>query len=314
MANPDFSIIITSYNVKDYIDRAIQSALSQESVLLEIICVDDASTDGTWEILQSYKDERIRTFRLNDNSGPSVARNYAIAHATGKYIAVLDGDDILLPGRMKRILETTRSQECDICIDNLTVFNEADNAKKPMFDPARLKRLNPLSLTEFILGNQLFKNGYTLGYTKPVLNREFLKSNELHYDPEIRIGEDYCLLAAALAKGAHCIILAEEGYQYTVRKGSISHRLTLQDVTRMQELDAKLWAQHTLSSTAQSAQQQRSNGLKRAAYFLQLVDAIKTKDYVNACYIALRHPSCIWLLHMPISVRIKRLFSSSHAS
>src|SRR4051812_24856081 len=119
MKDIDVSVIITSYNIEGYISRAIESALGQKDVNVEVIVVDDASTDGTWDIISRYSGPYIKTRRLTDNGGPGVARNAAIAMATGKWIAVLDGDDAFEPGRLARLLRHPLCSQADIIVDNL---------------------------------------------------------------------------------------------------------------------------------------------------------------------------------------------------
>lgn len=305
MANPDVSIVITSYNVASYIARAAASALAQEGVTLEVIFVDDSSTDGTWETIQTLTDPRIKTLRLNANAGPSGARNAGFALANGRWIAVLDGDDAFLQGRLARLLK--QEKDADILLDNLEIVTEADGSRKPMFDTAFLTTRSPLSLSDFIDANHLFQRRHGLGYTKPLWRAEFLKAHALRYDEEIRIGEDYILLAEALACGARALIAPECGYAYTVRKGSISHRLTLEGIARMESADARLFSRRPLPQIAKAAQKRRQSSLDTGAAFLRLIDALKARNPIAALAIALKNPCALWLLHMPIGARLRRL-------
>lgn len=97
LAQPVLSVIIPAYNVEEFIRPAIDSVLSQSFRDLEVIVVDDGSTDSTVRRVAEVDDPRIRMItRLN--GGLSVARNTGIRVATGKYIALLDGDDVWFPG------------------------------------------------------------------------------------------------------------------------------------------------------------------------------------------------------------------------
>lgn len=89
------SVIIATKNGERFIERAIRSVLRQEGAELEVIVVDDASTDGTEDIVRSIaqEDARVRYFYKEKNEGPGKARNFAVAQAKGEYIAVLDDDD-----------------------------------------------------------------------------------------------------------------------------------------------------------------------------------------------------------------------------
>jgi glycosyltransferase involved in cell wall biosynthesis len=96
------SVIIPAYNHARYLGEAIESALAQSHSPLEVIVVDDGSTDETAEVLTRFGD-RIRTLRQR-NRGPSAARNAGIAAARGDYLAFLDADDLWLPRKLERQL------------------------------------------------------------------------------------------------------------------------------------------------------------------------------------------------------------------
>lgn len=92
---PFVSVITPSYNASEYIEDTIQSVLHQSHPHWEMIIADDCSTDGTRDILRQYeqKDERIRVVYLEKNGGAAAARNTALKHAKGRYVAFLDSDD-----------------------------------------------------------------------------------------------------------------------------------------------------------------------------------------------------------------------------
>lgn len=100
---PAISVITPAYNVAPYLAQTIESALSQTLSDLELIVIDDGSTDATFEIASGYArcDPRVRLFR-EPNRGISAARNHALRVATGSLIAILDGDDVWLPDYLER--------------------------------------------------------------------------------------------------------------------------------------------------------------------------------------------------------------------
>ena len=240
----DISVIIATYNVECYIERAINSALIQmdcaDAPAIEVIVVDDGSTDRTGKIVSRIGDPRLQCLQLPRNGGPGAARNAGIARASGRWIAILDGDDTFFPGRLARLIKLAAGQKADIVVDNLSVFRESDGASFPMFSPSRLARLPVLGLSGFITGNQSFMGGYALGYMKPVFSAGFLRQHGLCYQPDLRIGEDYLLLAQCLALGARCIVDPTAGYLYTSRAGSASHRLIKEDILRIIGNDKKI--------------------------------------------------------------------------
>ena len=97
------SAIMPAYNVRPYIADAVESVLSQADAAVELLVIDDGSTDGTAEYLADYaaRDSRLQ-LRTADHGGPNAARNLAIPRARGEYLTFLDGDDLLLPGAYAR--------------------------------------------------------------------------------------------------------------------------------------------------------------------------------------------------------------------
>lgn len=110
MASVRFSIIITFHNQREFIQDALASALSQRNEECEIIGVDDASTDGTAEILKQYVD-RITVECLDVNRGACGARNRGAALASGEYLVFLDGDDVFLPWALEVYQEIVEARK-----------------------------------------------------------------------------------------------------------------------------------------------------------------------------------------------------------
>lgn len=99
---PFFSVIIPTYNREKYILEAVDSVLGQTCGDLEVVVVDDGSKDGTETVMrEKCTDPRVRYFR-KENGGASAARNFAIEHATGEWLAFLDSDDLWRPGKLER--------------------------------------------------------------------------------------------------------------------------------------------------------------------------------------------------------------------
>ena len=115
MSNTFFSILVPVYNSEDYMDACIQSALNQTYKDFELVLVDDGSTDKSGSVCDRYaaEDSRIKVFH-KENEGPLLTREYAIEHASGKYLLFLDSDDSIMP----YALETLKKEiESDTGID-----------------------------------------------------------------------------------------------------------------------------------------------------------------------------------------------------
>src|SRR4051794_8106307 len=100
------SVITPAYNAAGFIQRAIDSALGQEGVAVEMVVADDGSQDDTLATVRALgeRDPRVRAVALEANGGPSKARNAALDAAGGEWVAILDADDAILPGRLRHML------------------------------------------------------------------------------------------------------------------------------------------------------------------------------------------------------------------
>ena len=132
--NGCISIIIPVYNVKNYLRECLDSVLSQTYKNLEIIVVDDGSTDGSSRLCDAYakKDTRIQVIHQN-NQGLSAARNTGLDAANGEFIAFLDSDDYLKKNAMEALLHGLLEFEGDICIGALQEV-DVDGKKKRVVD------------------------------------------------------------------------------------------------------------------------------------------------------------------------------------
>ena len=120
MQQPLISVIVPAYNLEDCLGRALDSILKQGIKNMEVIVVDDMSSDGTWELIKKYEknDNRIISIRMNHRSKPSGARNAALEVAKGKYIHFCDGDDAVPAKSYKVMLEVAEKQNVDIVTGN----------------------------------------------------------------------------------------------------------------------------------------------------------------------------------------------------
>lgn len=111
---PCISVVIPTHNRAELLSRAIHSVLVQTFADLELIVVDDASTDNTQELLRTISDKRLRIIRLETSGGACAARNVGIAHSRGQYIAFQDDDDEWFPEKLARQIEVFRKSDDDL--------------------------------------------------------------------------------------------------------------------------------------------------------------------------------------------------------
>lgn len=304
---PDVSFVIAAYNAEATLDRAIAGAIAQLGVTVEVIVVDDQSRDGTLDVARAYPEDIVKVVALPQNRGPGGARNAGLDFARGRWVAVLDSDDAVLPGRMAAMIARAEAAGAQIAVDNVQVVREDGTPDDTMFPADYLEGLREISLADYIEGNLVFESRFNLGYLKPVFLRRFLDENRLRYDEKLRIGEDYILLASALASGGRCAVEPTVGYVYHIRTGSISRVLELHHVEAMTRADAAFAAAYPMDSTAKAAFARRGRSLRKAASFLSLVKHIKARAPLKAIGAALRDPAAIGHLSMPIAVRLRRV-------
>lgn len=124
------SVIIPTYNREKTIKRAINSVLNQDYKDIEVIVVDDCSTDNTSNIVENIKDDRLRYIKLKKRDGACKARNVGIENATGKYIAFQDSDDVWKEDKLSVQLETLKLNKADIAVCNYLQINTRTGKRK----------------------------------------------------------------------------------------------------------------------------------------------------------------------------------------
>lgn len=126
MKRPEVSIVIPIFNVAPFLEKCLNSALRQTRKSIEIIAIDDASTDSSRAILENYarNDSRIRVLRNEKNRGTFATRARGVLESSGKYILNLDGDDELFPEILEKIYPIAETQRADILHFRMKNFSE----------------------------------------------------------------------------------------------------------------------------------------------------------------------------------------------
>lgn len=213
------SLIIPIYNIKDYLFECLRSAMNQSLKEIEIICVDDGSTDGSSEVLArlSSHDRRIKVIRKK-NEGLGSARNTGLERATGDYIVFLDGDDFLAEKACEVLYNVGKTFDSDVILMGVWNYYSRFDLSDSFQDSElyfSLKDKNPFTFSEF---PQLMR---THSVWSRVYKRSFLEENGLK-NPEQRFAEDmlFSYKVAVLAKKVS--VIPENLYFYRQnRKGSL---------------------------------------------------------------------------------------------
>ena len=197
------SVVMPIYNAYDYLRPAMDSVIDQTLREIEIICVEDGSTDHSLEILKEYQklDERIRIVTEN-NAGAGAARNKGLVRARGEYIIFLDADDFYEPTLIERMYNAAVKDELDITVVGYDIYN----SKHARFEHgAEEKHSHILSG-----GAVVSKNDHpdsilqcTTGYIWNKLFRtSFIREKELTFAPELYVFEDVYFVCIAMSLAA----------------------------------------------------------------------------------------------------------------
>ena len=113
---PDVSVIIPLYNAEKYIQTCVDSVLNQTLKNIEVIIIDDCSTDKSFELCKKLygEDKRVVLLQQEKNGGPGLARNSGIKRATGKYIAFTDSDDQMIPDTLLKMFNAAEKYNADV--------------------------------------------------------------------------------------------------------------------------------------------------------------------------------------------------------
>ena len=230
--NPEVSIIIPTYNSEAYITQALQSVFNQSYGNWEIIMVDNASGDSTVRLARRFRDKRLKIVENISNRGVSYSRNRGIKEAKGKWIALLDSDDWYAPQRLEKLLSVASQQEADLIADDLLLI---EDGQKRHWSSLLRENGSPTSSSvelidavKFVVSDRLpsitAKRNWSLGYTKPLIKREFLLRNNIWYREDVKVGEDFILYLQCLRQKAKFYLVTSPYYYYRTREVSLSTR------------------------------------------------------------------------------------------
>ena len=234
---PLVSVVMPVFNGEKYLAEAIESILSQTFTDFELLIVDDGSRDCSAEIIRGYekRDERIRFFQLECNSGTAVARNHAVAASIGTYITYMDCDDVCLPERLQKQVNVLQSKP--------EIGGVGTHAKVVDADLQKLYDLTPPERHALVLLAQYI--GEPFVHASVMLRRE-LPLSVGGYDVSMRNGSDSDLMTRLMGRTlftniAECLyIYRRHAGQSTSRKTAARDRDSL--LVRSRRLE-RLWGE-----------------------------------------------------------------------
>ncbi|MCQ2740077.1 MAG: glycosyltransferase, partial [bacterium] len=218
---PKTSIIIPAYNIEKYIKTTLESLLNQPFKDIEILCVDDCSTDNTCKIIEEIKDERIKLIKREKNQGAGSARNTALNLARGEYIAFVDGDDNIKENIFLECEKYFEKNPDLIIFGAETFYANKNKTKKGQYSYKKFP-------SKFSL-DKIYKY-HTISMNK-LYKKEFLKENNITFSTS-KTGEDQILFLKSMLLAKNIEIIKKDLYLYTKnRNGSLTNKAIKKDLS-----------------------------------------------------------------------------------
>lgn len=233
----DISVIVPVYNARNFVKYTVDSVLNQTLANIEVLLVDDCSTDGSPDFCRELygHDSRVKILQQPKNMGPGAARNTGIKNAQGKYIVFVDSDDELLPDMFSKMFDTAEKFSADIIHSTQFVYalpDEEGNIPLQLVDDNvqylhntiggdsydEVTRLSDDLAVRFDGWNERHINWSVCG---KMFRRDFLLDNDIFF-PEMKYAEDMIFCFACLFKSKNYVVLPGGGYVLRITGSSLS--------------------------------------------------------------------------------------------
>lgn len=219
------SIIVPVYNVKDYLEKCVNSILCQTLKEIEILLVDDGSTDGSDKICDSYAtlDKRVNVIHKK-NGGSTSARNAGLQVAKGEYIGFVDSDDWIEPEMYEVLLTRIEIDQSDVVISKKCYNHPKSEYTESISIPDGVyEKGNKTLLKNLIYSEDFCTRGITPNLCDKLFKKSILLKYQLQVDPRIKYGEDDVCVYSCLINADKITIVNQAFYHYRIREGSICH-------------------------------------------------------------------------------------------
>lgn len=220
MSSVKISVIVPVYNAEDYLAHCVGSVLSQPSGSVELILVDDGSTDKSGKICDDYAAQypNVRTIH-KENGGLSSARNAGLKMASGEYVFFLDADDWLGSSPLCELYDIARNIDCNFVrfrlkgSDKLPIFYGADaRLSEGLYDRERIME----ELYPYLICTENLTLGPVVAVWRSLYRKSFLEDNSLLFDETVRYSEDI-LFSSMLMTKTELFYYTESGFYYHYR-------------------------------------------------------------------------------------------------
>jgi len=224
------SVIIPAYNVEKYIPKTLKSLKNQTFKSIEVIVVNDGSTDNTRNVIINELVGADFDWKLIDqeNKGVSVARNTGIEIASGEYVHFLDGDDYVDSTFAEKLYQKAKANNCDMVFcrfDQILPDEKLLHSYDRFFRSHVLKKLTTEPYKGYFVLKQYLKSELHICTGNAIYRREFLLCNNLKYTPGCAIGEDVEFIVKAILTSEKIMYIPELLAFYVLRESSTTRNV-----------------------------------------------------------------------------------------
>lgn len=221
MNNPKVSIIMPVYNTESYVSQAVESIIEQTLSEIEIIIINDGSTDNSLQILQKYaqEDSRIQLYS-QENSGQSIARNKGVTYATGQYLYFMDSDDLLDIETLSYCYDQCEKSKLDFVYFNAEIINPDSGVSINLnYNHSDDETSKKIYKGEEALNKQLIKQKFTPSPCLNFIRRTYYSNAHLFFFPNI-IHEDQLFTVLLYCKAERVMSINRYFFKRRFRKDS----------------------------------------------------------------------------------------------
>ena len=229
---PIVSVIVPVYNVSEFLPRCLESLLGQTLTEMEVLCVDDASTDDSAAVVRSFaeKDCRVRLLE-QEHQGVSAARNLGLENARGEFVAFVDADDWVESTMLERLV--SKAEDCDVAVCSAQVHYEDDDSRASLERALTVEDGLWQKNGENSVWKCLERKGSWPFVWNKLYRRELLQKHKIRFSSRLSLGEDGAFLVLLWQYAEKIAFVEEKLYHYRYRRrASATVRLYQDEVRR----------------------------------------------------------------------------------
>lgn len=284
-----FSIIVPVYNVEQYLKQCLDSIVKQTFEEFEVICINDGSTDNSFNILKEYarKDNHFKLIS-QENQGQGIARNKGIDIATGKYLLFVEPDDWIEANTLELIYKRAEKCQANVLQFDYDIYNNSKKTHKYKNFYQIAKRKFGYNLKKYDYYNwQIFKKNMFREIGFAVWNKAYLtsyiKKNNIRFAPS-KIGEDHIFTIKALLSASKIYYLNKNLYNYRIRHGSAVNTASDQKFCAFEniELVKQLFTTRNMNNVSEITEFNKYKIVTLADY-CKVIPETSLSEYLKLC-------------------------------